>query len=124
MKSQVDILKARLEREINARKQAEQLLEEKALALFDANLALKKLNADLEEEIKQRTIQLTESESKFRLLVEKATEIIYNVDINGNITYVNNVGIEQYGYNEQDIIGKPFTIFIPSPFKQECFNHY
>lgn len=124
MKSQVDILKARLEREIDARKQAEQLLEEKALALFDANLALKKLNADLEEEIKQRTIQLTESESKFRLLVEKATEIIYNVDINGNITYVNNVGIEQYGYNEQDIIGKPFTIFIPSPFKQECFNHY
>ena len=45
MKSQVDILKARLEREINARKQAEQLLEEKALALFDANLALKKLNS-------------------------------------------------------------------------------
>lgn len=124
MKTKVDILERRLKREIAARKQAEQLLEEKAMALFDTNLALKKLNADLEEEIKQRTLQLSESESKFRQLVEKATEVIYNVDINGLITYVNNVGIEQYGYSEEDILGKPFTIFIPESYRKACFEHY
>jgi len=124
LKSKVDILESRLNREITARKQAEQLLEEKAKALFDANLALKDLNADLEAEIEQRTMQLSESESKFRQLVEKATEIIYNVNLNGLITYVNHVGIDQYGYSEEDIIGKPFTIFIPEPYKSECFNHY
>jgi len=124
LKTKVDILERRLKREIAARKQAEQLLEEKAKALFDTNLALKKLNADLEEEIKQRTLQLSESESKFRQLVEKATEVIYNVDINGLITYVNNVGIEQYGYSEEDILGKPFTIFIPEPYRKDCFEHY
>lgn len=124
MKSKIDILESRLNREIRARKQAEQLLEVKAKALYEANLALKDLNADLEEEIKQRTLELSESEKKFRQLIEKATEIIYNVDIKGNITYVNHVGIEQYGYNEEDILGKPFTVFIPTSHKEECFNHY
>ncbi len=120
----MELLERRLKREISARKQAENLLEEKAKALFDANQALRALNADLEQQIKERTRQLSENETKFRQLVEKATEVIYNVDLFGNITYVNKVGILHYGYEEEDILGKPFTIFIPEEHRKKVFQHY
>lgn len=53
------ILKRKLERERLARKQAEQILEFKALELFQANEALTKLNAGLEDQIRQRTADLS-----------------------------------------------------------------
>lgn len=124
MKKELELLERRLNREISARKQAENLLEEKAKALFEANQALRALNADLEQQIEERTQQLSENETKFRQLVEKATEIIYNVDLFGNITYVNTVGIMHYGYEEADILGKPFTVFIPKEHREEVLQHY
>jgi PAS domain S-box-containing protein len=124
VKKELELLERRLKREIIARKQAENLLEEKAKALFDANQALRALNADLEKQIEERTHQLSENEAKFRQLVEKATEVIYNVDVFGNITYVNTVGIMHYGYEEKDILGKPFTIFIPQENRESVLQHY
>ena len=49
----LNLLKRKLEREKLARKQAEQILEAKALELFRANDALTKLNEGLEDQIKQ-----------------------------------------------------------------------
>ena len=54
----LNLLKRKLEREKLARKQAEQILEAKALELFRANDALTKLNEGLEDQIKQRTADL------------------------------------------------------------------
>ena len=45
---EIDILKRRLEREKLARKQAEAILEKKALELYAANEELRKLNESLE----------------------------------------------------------------------------
>lgn len=55
---EAELLKRKLERERLARKQAEQILEAKALELFQANEALIKLNDNLEDQIKQRTADL------------------------------------------------------------------
>jgi signal transduction histidine kinase len=48
----------RLERERAARKEAEQLLERKSRELFDANQALRKMAAELEAQVAERTAQL------------------------------------------------------------------
>ncbi len=48
----------RIERERAARAEAERLLEEKSLALFQANRSLQQLAADLEEQVAQRTAEL------------------------------------------------------------------
>jgi len=120
----VKILERKLERAILARKQAEQILEEKALELYNTNQELKILNDSLEHQINDRTTQLKESESKYRLIVENATEIIFKMDQKGNFTYVNNVAEKLFGYSEKDIIGSHFSAFIPDDHKKEVFDFY
>ena len=48
----------RIERERNARAEAERLLEEKSLALFQANRSLQQLADDLEQQVAERTAEL------------------------------------------------------------------
>jgi len=59
---ELDLLKKKLERERLARKQAENILEVKALELFKANQALHALNENLEQQVKDRTHALKKSE--------------------------------------------------------------
>lgn len=54
-------LEARLARERRARTEAEQLLEAKSRELYDANLALSGLAADLERRVTERTHELSEA---------------------------------------------------------------
>ncbi len=121
---QLKILERKLERAILARKQAEQILEEKALELYNTNQELIGFNDSLEQQINDRTTQLKESESKYRLIVENATEIIFNMNEKGFFTYVNNVAEKLLGYSEQEIIGSHFSDYIPEDHKNEVFNFY
>lgn len=59
---------------------------------------------------------LRESESRFRQIVENASDIIYRMDAEGRMTYVNPVGLRLMGYaDESEVLGKYFTEFaIPS----------
>ncbi len=50
----------RVDRERNARKQAEQLLEKKSLDLYEANENLRLLAASLEQQVEERTAELNE----------------------------------------------------------------
>lgn len=52
-------LQKRLERERSARKQAEQLLEQKSLSLYESNQHLAALTENLEQQVKQRTQELS-----------------------------------------------------------------
>ena len=122
--NQVQILERKLERALSARKQAEKILEEKALELYNTNQKLVELNGSLEQQIESRTTQLKESESKYRLIVENATEIIFNMNESGHFTFVNNVANRLLGYNQEDIIGTHFTHYIPDEYKQEVYDFY
>jgi signal transduction histidine kinase/ActR/RegA family two-component response regulator len=53
-----DRLLRRVERERRARKEAERLLEEKSLELYEANQALQRQAAALEEQVRERTAEL------------------------------------------------------------------
>jgi len=65
---ELELLQRKLDRQIAARKQAESILENKALELFEANKSLNKLNATLESQIKERTRDL----ERAKILAEEA----------------------------------------------------
>ena len=118
------LLKKKIERERAARKAAESILEQKAGELFAANESLKELNQNLELEIANRTASLKESELRYRVLVEQAQDIIYNVDEEGYFRYVNTIGIHKFGYTEDGIIGKRYIEFIPEEDIPKEFEYY
>jgi PAS domain S-box-containing protein len=47
---------------------------------------------------------LTESEKKFREMNELLPQTVFEVDLNGNLTYFNKIGLEIFGYTEEDIL--------------------
>lgn len=56
--------KRRLERERTARKQAEQLLEQKSLELWEANEALRSLTSELQQKVDKRSVDLVQALEK------------------------------------------------------------
>ncbi|MBN3923401.1 PAS domain S-box protein [Nostoc sp. NMS4] len=55
---------------------------------------------------------LKKSESQYRLLVETSQDMIWSVDVDGLITFVNPAVKQIYGYEPQEMIGRTFTDFI------------
>ncbi|MHC5937632.1 PAS domain S-box protein [Nostoc sp.] len=55
---------------------------------------------------------LKKSESQYRQLVETSQDMIWSVDIDGLITFVNPAVKQIYGYEPQEMIGRTLTDFI------------
>jgi PAS domain S-box-containing protein len=78
-----------------------------------AEAALLQARADLEMRVEERTSELQlsnellrQNEIKFRHLVENANSIILEMDTGGNILYMNNFGVEFFGYKEDELLGR------------------
>jgi PAS domain S-box-containing protein len=68
--------------------------------------------AQLEEAIRSSHKNLAESEMRFRQIVETAREGICTLDGNRTITFANDQLAAMLGYPREEIIGKPFKLFI------------
>jgi PAS domain S-box-containing protein len=55
---------------------------------------------------------LRESEKKYRDLVENISEVIFEIDAGGQITYISPVVEEASGYSPSDIVGRPYVDFV------------
>lgn len=121
---EISLLKKKLEREKLARKQAESILETKAYELFEANESLKKLNHNLESEIKKRTKSLAVSEENYRTVIEQARDIIYRICDEGYFLFINKIGIKKFGYTEEEIVGHRYIEFIPEEDIPYEFEYY
>ena len=66
---------------------------------------------NLEGEVKKRTKELFESESKYRILVEEINDG-YFVNQNGRIVFANQEYCDLHGYSLQEMLGKPYTDLI------------
>ncbi len=69
------------------------------------------------QDVTERTlalIELTASEQKYRDLVETSNELIWSVNANGRITYVNQAAREIYGYEPDEVLGQPFLMLVPA----------
>jgi len=91
---QDEIIQRKLEREINARRQAEALLEQKSLELF------------IEAQERQAALsRLEESETRYRLIVEMSPDAIL-VDIDGHIVFANSSARRMFADTKSpDLIG-------------------
>ena len=121
---ELELLKKKLDRERKARKLAETLLESKAGELYESNQSLITLNQNLEKEILDRVFDLKESEFKYRSLIEQASDLIYNVDANGYFTFINQAGINKFGYSKAEILGRYAVDFVPIEYQPKVSEYY
>ena len=68
--------------------------------------------------------KLAESEERYRQLVDKAQDIIYETDITGRVTFLNPVGLKITGYSENELIGKHYLDFIDPNFRKKADRFY
>lgn len=117
------LLLKRLDREHNARIQADTLLEQKSLELWEINQNLQSLVDLKTQELQELNDHLTAAfEDKSHELVEqiqlldeykKAVDystIVSTTDNNGVITYVNDAFTKVSGYSADELIGCPHSI--------------
>ena len=86
---EIKILKRKLAREKAARKEAERILEDRAVELFNANLELIAIRDSQEVELKRQIIEIKDKERVYRNFVENASDLIYSCDFEGKIIYAN-----------------------------------
>lgn len=89
--SEMDILNRRIDRERQASKQAEDILEQKAMELFDANTELRTLNEVLEIKISERTQDLEINQSRLTALISNLHTGVLVQDEKYNIVLTNQV---------------------------------
>jgi diguanylate cyclase (GGDEF)-like protein/PAS domain S-box-containing protein len=94
-----------LQRERNARKEAESLLEQKSRELYEKNQFLQQLNAHLEE-----------SEIRYRNLVELAPDAIW-IHCDGEIIFLNQAALRLFGaHSAEQLLATTARARIPERF--------
>jgi DNA-binding response OmpR family regulator len=67
----------------------------------------------LEARAKDAETKLTTSEEKYRTIVEKISDLVFQLDSNQNISFAN-TAFEMLGYDAADLVGKPIKNLINS----------
>lgn len=96
-----DVLLQKLEREKNARKAAEAILEEKSSELYEANLELRKL-----------AVNLAEREEKTHAILEATADGIVVLDNEYVVNSCNKAACHIFGYTEDELKGKNITALL------------
>jgi PAS domain S-box-containing protein len=68
------------------------------------------------QDVTERTLallELKESEQKYRDLVETSNELIWAVDEQGRLSFVNQAIREVYGYEPEEVLGQVFSFLMP-----------
>ncbi len=63
-------------------------------------------------------ISLSQSEELFRAYVETANDMVYTVDLDGALTYMNSYGQKLLGYPREEILGRSYLDFV-APLHRE-----
>ena len=67
---------------------------------------------------------LHKSEKAYRHVIESSSDIIYNTDVNGIVTYINPVFEKLSGYKEKEVIGTDINKLVVSEFQQKIKDIY
>jgi PAS domain S-box-containing protein len=124
MSKEIELLKKKLFREEAARVEAEQLLEQKSLELYQSNEKLKHLNINLEEIVDERTKRLKETELEYQTMVESINDMIFRLDLQGNITFTNQIAHKIIGAGEKGLVGRHILDFVLPEDRKRIFTHF
>ena len=103
---ELEVLKRKLEREKAARKEAESILEKKALELFNVNERLRKINNELQIKLILEAEELVRSEEKYRGIIEGMELGLLEVDLNHKIVRAYDWFCDMTGYLVGELEGK------------------
>ncbi len=73
---------------------------------------------------KQAEMDLMASESKYRNLLETASDLVQSVDMEGNFLYVNKKWREVLGYTEEEVTHMKFVDVISKEHLPNCINNF
>ena len=85
------------------------------------------LNQDLIEQknkLQAANSELKLAQDKYKVLVESSSDIIYRVNSDGFYIYVNPTATKIIGYEENEILGAPFTFLLDEMYKTKLTNFY
>jgi len=106
-------------------------LMKKALAVLgtrDRHPSLRTLVAFEEIDAKKQSqIELEQSEARYRLLIETASDAVISADESGTITFANPSTVRIFGHDPNDLIGKPLTLLMPEFLRsafEDGLRHY
>lgn len=128
-----ELWKRQYQREKSARKEAEELLENKSRELYLANEELKGLTKALEERVAQRTkvieqqrnaaqrqtAQLQESEKRFQDVIEAAGEYVWETDPHLRVTYLSAEASKSLEYEIDELVGYPLISLFENQSDQD-----
>ena len=72
----------------------------------------------LTTEAKRTETALTESEGRFRAVMQSAAEAIICADRQGSILFWNRAAERLFGYSEREVLGLPLVIIMPARFRE------
>jgi PAS domain S-box-containing protein len=70
----------------------------------EAAAEVKRMNAELEKRVEERTAESKKNEEKYQSLIEQASDAIYLLDANMNFTDVNESMCRMMGYSKQELL--------------------
>ncbi|WP_051252311.1 response regulator [Ferrimonas kyonanensis] len=73
----------------------------------NANARLARSKASLDRRVKQRTLELSLSEEKVRLLLGSVGQGILGIENNGRVSFVNPAALAMLGYQEAELLQQP-----------------
>ncbi len=63
-------------------------------------------------------------QNQYKNFIENSSEMVFETNNLGILTFVNNFAIKTMGYSNKEILGKPFTFFIREDYQQKIFDRY
>lgn len=64
-------------------------------------------------------ISLSQSEELFRAYVETANDMVYTLDLQGVLTYINSHGAKLLGCSQAELLGRSYLDFVSPPYREK-----
>lgn len=100
------------------------------LQISGANIELKVEPSDenfhisFELKNKKPTTLRKDNLNRYQLLVEAASDVIFEIDMEGRFTYMNPAAVKMSGLDAQEIIGQPFTRLVSPDWHEKVTDFY
>lgn len=90
----------------------------------EAEAEVKRMNAELEKRVDERSAEIKKSEARYRSLIEQASDAIYVVDFKGRFLEVNNAICQMTGYSRKELLRMSVEQIIdPEDLKTDPVKH-